>query len=90
VELVKGVLARGHAKGGPYDFVLIDGAVEFMPKAIVDQVADGGEIALAVLEEGVSRLAIGRVAAGAFGFSVFADAEAAPLPGFEKPRGFSF
>jgi protein-L-isoaspartate(D-aspartate) O-methyltransferase len=90
VALVKGPLARGYAKGGPYDFILIDGAAEYVPQAIVDQVADGGEIALAIFEQGVSRLAIGRVVAGAFGFSFFADAEAAPLPGFEKPRGFSF
>jgi protein-L-isoaspartate(D-aspartate) O-methyltransferase len=90
VELVKGPLARGYAKGGPYDFILIDGAVEIVPLPIVAQVADGGEIALAVLEEGVSRLAIGRVVAGAFGTTIFADAETASLPGFAKPRGFSF
>jgi protein-L-isoaspartate(D-aspartate) O-methyltransferase len=89
-ELVKGPLAGGHAKGAPYDFILIDGAAEYVPQVIVDQVADGGEIALAVLDEGISRLAIGRVVAGAFGFTVFADAETAPLPGFEKPRGFHF
>jgi protein-L-isoaspartate(D-aspartate) O-methyltransferase len=90
VELVRGPLARGHAKGGPYDFILIDGAVEIVPPAIVGQIADGGEIALAILEEGVSRLAIGRVVAGAFGTTIFADAETASLPGFAKPRGFSF
>ncbi|HMG47321.1 MAG TPA: protein-L-isoaspartate O-methyltransferase [Allosphingosinicella sp.] len=90
VELVRGPLARGHAKGGPYDFILIDGAVEIVPPAIVEQIADGGEIALAILDEGVSRLAIGRVVAGAFGTTIFADAETASLPGFAKPRGFSF
>jgi protein-L-isoaspartate(D-aspartate) O-methyltransferase len=90
VETVKGPLVKGHAKGAPYDFILIDGAVEQVPPAIVEQVADGGAVALALLEQGVSRLAIGRVAAGAFGATIFADAETAPLPGFGKPRGFSF
>jgi protein-L-isoaspartate(D-aspartate) O-methyltransferase len=90
VELVKGPLARGYAKAAPYDFILIDGAVEQVPLAIVEQAADGAVIALALLEEGVSRLAVGRVVAGAFGATIFADAETAPLPGFEKPRGFSF
>jgi len=90
VELVKGPLARGYAKAGPYDFILLDGAVEMVPPGIVAQVADGGSIALALLDEGVSRLAIGRVVAGAFGTTVFADAETASLPGFAKPRGFSF
>jgi len=90
VELVKGPLAKGHAKGAPYDFILIDGAVEQVPQGIVEQLADGGTIALALLQDGVSRLAIGRVAGGGFGATIFADAETAALPGFETPRGFSF
>jgi protein-L-isoaspartate(D-aspartate) O-methyltransferase len=90
VDTVKGPLAKGHAKGAPYDFILIDGAAEEVPLAIVAQARDGGTIALALLDEGVSRLAVGRVVAGAFGATIFADAETAPLPGFEKPRGFSF
>jgi protein-L-isoaspartate(D-aspartate) O-methyltransferase len=90
VTLVRGSLAKGYAKGAPYDFILIDGAVEQVPLALVEQAADGAVVALAMLEEGVSRLAIGRVVAGAFGATIFADAETAALPGFEKPRGFSF
>jgi protein-L-isoaspartate(D-aspartate) O-methyltransferase len=90
VALVKGPLAKGAPQQAPYDFILIDGAVAQVPQAIVDQVADGGVIALAVLEDGVSRLAVGRVTGGAFGATVFADAETARLPGFETPRGFSF
>jgi protein-L-isoaspartate(D-aspartate) O-methyltransferase len=90
VEAVKGALNKGYAKGAPYDFILIDGAAEQVPPAIVSQARDGGVIALAVLEDCVSRLAIGRVIGGAFGETIFADAETAPLPGFEKPVGFSF
>jgi protein-L-isoaspartate(D-aspartate) O-methyltransferase len=40
VELIEGPLTQGHAVGAPYDFVLIDGAVEQVPQAIVDQVAE--------------------------------------------------
>ena len=90
VEAGQGAARQRLGQGAPYDFILIDGAVEQVPLAIVEQVADGGTIALALLEEGVSRLAVGRVVAGAFGATIFADAETAPLPGFEKPRGFSF
>lgn len=90
VELVKGPLAKGWPKRAPYDFILIDGAVEHVPQAIVGQAADGGQIAFALLDRGVTRLAIGRVVGGAFGVTVYADAAAAILPGFEKPRGFSF
>ena len=90
VELVEGPLAQGHRPGAPYDFVLIDGAVEHVPEAIVDQMADGGEIALALLDDGVTRLCVGRVVSGAFGTTAFADVAAVELPGFSKPRGFRF
>jgi protein-L-isoaspartate(D-aspartate) O-methyltransferase len=90
VEIVEAPLNQGHAQGGPYDFILIDGAVEQVPQAIVDQVADGGEVALALLEDGVTRLCVGRVVAGAFGTTAFSDAAAAVLPGFRKARTFSF
>jgi protein-L-isoaspartate(D-aspartate) O-methyltransferase len=90
VELVEGPLGEGHAAGAPYDFILIDGAVEYVPQVIVDQLADGGEFALALLDQGVTRLCVGRVVGGAFGTTAVADAAAALLPGFEKPRGFSF
>jgi protein-L-isoaspartate(D-aspartate) O-methyltransferase len=90
VEIVKGPLTLGHARRAPYDFILIDGAVEHVPQIIVDQVADDGRIALARLDRGVSRLSIGRVVSGALGLTAVADAAAAVLPGFERPRGFSF
>jgi protein-L-isoaspartate(D-aspartate) O-methyltransferase len=89
-ELVEGPLTEGHAAGAPYDFILIDGAIEQVPQAIVDQMADGGEMALALVEDGVTRLSVGRVVGGAFGTTAFSDAAAALLPGFSRPRGFIF
>jgi protein-L-isoaspartate(D-aspartate) O-methyltransferase len=90
VEVVEGPLNRGWPQRAPYDFILIDGAVEFVPPAIIDQVADGGEVAAALLDRGVPRLSVGRVVGGAFGAAAFSDAAAPVLPGFLKPRGFSF
>ena len=90
VNLVEGPLAEGWSAGAPYDFILIDGAVEYLPPAILDQAADGARIGLALLDRGVTRLAMGRVAGGAFGLTTFADAAVAILPGFAKPRNFVF
>jgi protein-L-isoaspartate(D-aspartate) O-methyltransferase len=90
VYLVEGPLAEGWAAGAPYDFILIDGAVDTVPPAVVEQAAEEGRIGLALLDRGVTRLAMGRVAGGAFGLSTFADAAVAILPGFEKPRNFIF
>lgn len=90
VEVVEGPLNQGYAQGGPYDFILIDGAVEHVPQAIIDQIAEAGEMAAAILDNGVPRLSIGRVVGGAFGAVAYADVDAPALPGFQKPRGFSF
>ncbi len=88
--VAEGPLVEGWRQGAPYDFILIDGAVEYVPQSLVDQLADRGELACALLDRGVSRLCIGRVTAGAFGLQPFSDAAAAVLPGFSKPRGFNF
>ena len=90
VELVEGPLAQGWPAGAPYDFILFDGAVEAVPNGLVAQVADGGEIALGLVDQGVTRLCAGRIVGDAFGTTAYADAAAALLPGFEKPRGFIF
>ncbi len=90
VKMVTGPLARGWAKDAPYDFILIDGAVEYVPDAIVGQLGDDGELAAALLDEGVTRLCLGRVAGGGFGMTAFSDAAAPVLPGFARPRGFTF
>jgi protein-L-isoaspartate(D-aspartate) O-methyltransferase len=90
VELVKGPLTKGHAAGAPYDLILIDGAVEFVPNEIVDQLVEGGRLAAALLQQGVAQLSIGRRVAGAFGMAAVSDSASAVLPGFVKPRVFSF
>ena len=90
VELVEAPLIAGAPQGAPYDVILIDGAVEFMPQAIVEQLKDGGRLAASILEDGVTRLAIGRRAGEGFGMASVADAAAAVLPGFLKPRTFTF
>ena len=90
VTLVEGPLTEGYADGGPYDLILIDGAVEFVPEALIAQLVDGGRLAAAVLENGVSRLSLGRKAGEGFGTAAFTDAAAAILPEFAKPKTFTF
>lgn len=90
VTFVSGPLAEGWAAGAPYDLILIDGAVESVPKAIVDQLADGGRLATGIVERGVTRLAIGRRTGGGFGLVTVIDAEAVTLPGFSPPPAFIF
>ncbi|HEX9932126.1 MAG TPA: protein-L-isoaspartate O-methyltransferase [Allosphingosinicella sp.] len=90
VELVEGPLAQGHEPGAPYDLIVVDGAVQSVPDALVAQLAEGGRLAAAIVDRGVTRLGVGRKASGAFGLTIFTDAAAAILPGFAQPRQFSF
>lgn len=90
IRLVEGDLAAGWLDGAPYDLILIDGAVEEIPSALIEQLAEGGRLAASIAERGVTRLAIGRRAGGGFGMTSFADAAAAPLPGFARIVEFSF
>jgi protein-L-isoaspartate(D-aspartate) O-methyltransferase len=78
-----------HAKAA-YDIVLIDGAVEAVPQPIIDSLAPGGRLGAAIAENGVTRLAIGKVAGGVLGLRRFADVHVPLLPGFARPRAFTF
>ncbi len=90
VTLVSGDLAAGWAKGAPYDVILIDGAVDSLPPALIKQLADGGRLATAIVEDGVVRLAVGTKAGDGFGLNAFVEADAVRLPGFVIPKTFQF
>jgi protein-L-isoaspartate(D-aspartate) O-methyltransferase len=90
IDFVSGQLADGHSAAAPYHIVLIDGAIEEIPDAIVDQLADGGRLGTALVERGVTRLIVGRKAGGAFGYLSISDAGVPPLPGFQRRRTFTF
>ena len=73
-----------------FDLVLIDGAVEFVPPDLVARLVEGGRLGTALVDRGITRLVIGRVAGGHLGLRTICDAPVAPLPGFERPRAFTF
>ncbi len=90
VNIVEGPLEKGWTKGAPYDQILIDGAVGNLPDAIVDQLADGGRLGAALLSGSVPRLIVGRKAGSAFGYLSIGDSGVPVLPGFTRPRAFTF
>jgi protein-L-isoaspartate(D-aspartate) O-methyltransferase len=90
VSLVSGPLAAGWQAAGPYDVIIIDGAVEQVDPRITAQLVDGGRL-LAGLDDGaITRLAAGRKAGNSCTLITFADVETVRLPGFETPKGFAF
>ena len=90
VETVSGSLEAGWKKQAPYDQILIDGAIEYIPDAIVEQLADGGRLGTALVDRGITRLIVGRKAGTAFGYLSVADAGVPALPGFSRPKAFTF
>src|SRR5690349_21381968 len=85
LNIVQGELAAGHEPGAPYDLILIDGAVEYFPDELVAQLKDGGRLGGAIIDQGITRLIVGRKAGGGFGYHSIADAGVPALPGFTRP-----
>ena len=89
VDVVTGPLKAGAASKGPFNVILIEGAVGEVPKALFDQLADGGRL-VAVEGEGLSGVArlyvkTGQIVSGRRGFNL----SVKPLPGFELAPQFS-
>jgi protein-L-isoaspartate(D-aspartate) O-methyltransferase len=90
IEVVEGPLEAGYAQGAPYEQILIDGAVEFIPDAVIEQLAEGGRLGTAIVDRGITRLTVGRKVRGAFGTLSIGDSGVPALPGFSRPKEFSF
>lgn len=89
-EVVQGSLGDGHKPGAPYDVILIDGAVETVPEAILAQLAEGGRLVTVVQEGTQGRAHLFLKTQGHAGDRPEFDAVAPLLPGFRKPVGFVF
>ena len=90
VRIVVGSLEAGAPNLAPFAVILIDGQVEYIPDALIEQLAIGGQLGACLVENGVQRLVTGVRSPHGFGVKSFADASASPLPGFARPRAFTF
>ncbi len=92
VSLRRGPPEAGAPETGPYDIVLIEGAVRELPKAILDQLAEGGRLVTVLAGVpgtlGVAQLVVkeGGITSGRPLF----DAGTPVLPGFAPPARFTF
>ena len=90
--LVVGPLDAGYRKQAPYDVILINGAVEHLPEALFEQLADGGRLAVVeggtAVGPGVAVLYEKR--AGRIGRRILFDAGTPKLSGFRREPGFVF
>ena len=92
VQQVVGKMEEGCAAQASYDVILIEGAVQNVPAAILDQLAEGGRLATVIAAPagmlGVAHLMVkeGGIVSGRPLF----DAGTPPLPGFSAPPRFTF
>jgi len=90
VILHEGNPAEGAAEHGPYDAIVVEGGVEELPAAILDQLKDGGRIACLFMEGQLGTVRIGYKIDGRMSWRFAFNASAPVMPGFEKKRAFTF
>ncbi len=74
----------------PFALIIIDGAAEELPSALVNLAADGARLVTGIIEGAVTRLAKGYVHKGKIALKSFEDSEIAPLQAFARKPEFVF
>ncbi len=87
---ITGELIKGYSAGKPYSLIIIDGAIEHLPEAIIRQLKDNGRLLTGIMEDNVTRLAIGHRKNDTFGLKPFIDSDIMPLPQFAASKSYSF
>lgn len=87
---VDGALAEGCATHAPFNVIVIEGAVETIPDAVVGQLGDGGRLVAVVQERGIGRATIVTRIGDHLSRRVVFDAAVPVLPEFREPAGFVF
>jgi protein-L-isoaspartate(D-aspartate) O-methyltransferase len=97
VSLVSGALVEGWPAGAPWDAILIEGGVEFVPPAIVGQLrSPGGRLTTVLIgHDGLGRAMLGEPSGAAGGSQMLSmqpafDCATTLLPRFSRAVGFVF
>lgn len=90
VTVVAGELTAGASTQAPFDVILLEGAVDAVPAALLAQLADGGRL-IAVIGRGRTARATVHVRSGdEIGQRAVFDVGVPALPGFQQEPGFQF
>ncbi|WP_085308142.1 protein-L-isoaspartate O-methyltransferase family protein [Planktotalea arctica] len=84
-----GALDAGVPEHGPYDVIAIQGGVELVPDAILEQLKEGGRIAALFMEGALGEVRVGHKIGGRMNWRLAFNASAPILPGFAKERAFA-
>lgn len=89
VVLHVGPLTEGAADHGPYDVIMVQGGVEEVPKALFDQLKEGGRIGCVFMEGQLGVVRIGHKIDGDVSWRFAFNASAPVLEGFERRAAFA-
>ncbi|MBL8560742.1 MAG: methyltransferase domain-containing protein [Gemmobacter sp.] len=87
--VISGKLAEGAAKAGPYDVIVLQGAAEQVPEAVLAQLKEGGRIGAIFMEGALGVARIGYKIDGVVTWRQAFNASAPVLPGFATHRAFA-
>lgn len=90
VAVVSGTVAEGCPGQAPFDVIIFDGAVSSVPKAVQDQMADGGRLVAVVQSGPIGRATLIQRTGDAFGRRAEFDASVPVLPEFKAKTAFAF
>lgn len=87
--VIRGALAQGSAKAGPYDVIILQGAVESLPDTLLTQLKEGGRIGCIFMEGALGVARIGYKIDGDITWRYSFNASAPVLPGFAAKPAFA-
>ncbi len=90
VQVVQGPLEAGLAAQGPFDAIVLNGAVAVPPSALLEQLKDGGRLVGIMAEGYFGQACLWRRSGKQIDRQVVFDAGAHPLPGFAAKAEFVF
>ena len=89
-EVIEGPIAEGAKDHAPYNVIFVQGGVEEIPQALLDQLREGGRLVAIRMDGAYGRCEVfTRAPAGVSSWRAF-DAAAPVLEGFEKAAAFEF
>lgn len=89
VVLHQGALTEGASEHGPYDVIVVQGAIEHLPQTIADQLKEGGRIGCLFAEQALGAVRIGYKIDGDINWRFAFNAGAPVLAGFERHAAFT-
>jgi protein-L-isoaspartate(D-aspartate) O-methyltransferase len=92
IVLVQGALIEGARGEGPFDVIVVEGAIEQVPETLLSQLAEGGRL-VAVMNDGSplnGKATLFLKENGGIGRRAVFDAAVPVLAGFKKMMGFVF